>query len=140
MTTDGTFVSISHTQGYVAAACSADGKIGVDLSGPEDLPHLTPAASFFLSSEEEGVSLNLPEHQRLEYLQKLWVLKEALLKGVGIGLGLDPRGLSFDCRGNEWRCHAAPRWRFDVREIAPGFVCGLAIKSQYARVEWHSSC
>ncbi len=136
MAAGGASVSISHTKGYLAAARSEGAKIGIDLSGPEDLPHLTAAAPAFLSPQEAKVAEHMTGPALLAHLQHLWVLKEALLKGIGIGLGLDPAMLAFGYGPEGWTCPKARRWRFETRQIAPNFVCAVAIKAEQPQINW----
>lgn len=136
LATGGASVSVSHTKGYLAAAHCVGAKIGIDLSGPEDFRHLTAAAPAFLTPQEAKLAEQMKGPTHLWRLQHLWVLKEALLKGIGIGIGLDPALLSFRYGPDGWTCPMARRWRFEVREIAPNFVCAVAIKSDHLRIKW----
>lgn len=135
----GGFVSLSHTNQRTAAAYCASAKVGVDLSGPEDAPHLEAAAPVFLSEQEAKSVSALPYVQRQLYLQQLWTLKEALLKGIGIGLGLDPRKLDFRGSPTGWECACAPRWRFQVRQFAGGYLCAVALKCHRTSIQWHAA-
>lgn len=79
-------LSIAHSADVAVAAlsCVRDQRIGIDIERVE-----TRDASFeavALSKEERAWMSLVDDHSRPELVTRIWVIKEALLKAVGIGL------------------------------------------------------
>ncbi len=105
--------NISHTHGMASCAVTSghlpEGfKIGVDVERlGRSSDSLALAERFFSPSESEWLR-SLPESQLDSEFLRLWTLKEAVAKAVGVGLGLDftsfhcsinPLSVSFDDPG-----------------------------------------
>ncbi len=85
--TAGPSVSVSHSGPWVACALCASGSVGVDVQVPVPGRRVEAIArEYFTRSESDWVAAH---PQRRFYM--LWVLKEAYLKALGVGLagGLD---------------------------------------------------
>ena len=105
-------VSLSRTAGLVAVALSP-AVIGLDLEAVArrvDLDDLLPALH---PAERSGGP------DRAAAL-RLWVRKEAYLKGLGTGLGRDPA--TVDVRADP------PGWRIVDLDAGPGHVAAVAVR------------
>ena len=95
--------NISHTHGMAACAVTSghlpDGiKIGADVERlGRSADSIALAERYFSPSESEWLR-SLPEQQLDSEFLRLWTLKEAVAKAVGLGLGLD--FTSFHCSIN----------------------------------------
>jgi len=95
--------NISHTHGMAACAVTSghlpEGvKVGVDVERlGRSSDSLALAERFFSPSESEWLR-SLPQRQLDSEFLRLWTLKEAVAKAVGMGLGLD--FTSFHCSIN----------------------------------------
>lgn len=79
---DQAFVSISHSQDWVACAVAKDSPVGVDVQiGDPKYDRHGIARAFFTSEETEWLALMPPES-----FWSVWVLKEAYLKSRGGGI------------------------------------------------------
>ena len=76
-------LSWSHSGGYVAAAASARGQVGVDVE-PRDRTTATPGLADSAFPELEAARIRESEDPRGEFL-RLWTVKEAMVK-LGAGL------------------------------------------------------
>lgn len=109
-------VSLSHAGGWVAAVAYRHGRVGVDLEATRRVDGalarrcLSAAELAWLDSASDGSS-------RQQRFLRLWTAKEAYLKAIGTGLGVDPRSITIDCTapvprlvgpdGSRWRFHSA---------------------------------
>lgn len=91
-------VSMSHSGGWVAAALSEAGRVGIDLETVRAVPPsllrrcLSPPELSWVDEVPAGAA----RHHRFF---RLWTAKEAFLKATGVGLGQDPRTVGVDCSG-----------------------------------------
>lgn len=92
-------INLSHTSGWSAVAAGNVAHVGVDV---ETDPAEDPRRVASLSSVAETFAL--VERQHLDTLSedtwagaviRLWTLKEAFMKAVGLGLAIDPADVSF---------------------------------------------
>lgn len=83
--------NISHTPGMVACAVSPRRACGVDVEGARVRPDALAAITRHLAPAEQTALAGLRPDVRGREAAEYWVLKEAYLKGLGVGLhrGLD---------------------------------------------------
>ena len=107
--------SCSHTPWASVIAVSSAGEIGVDIAEAA-FPSSPEWISDVLSQEERSAFNELPECERGNVLSRLWTLKEAYVKLLGIGIAA-PTAVAFDFRNNRLiseHCHrmiATPDFR-----------------------------
>lgn len=83
--------SLSHCDEGVALAVSDGHEIGVDIESLRRHVDVVATLSFTATPAESARVLAQPTmHRRKAELLRLWVLKEAVLKSIGIGLGVEP--------------------------------------------------
>ncbi len=80
---DGPALSVTHSGNLVACAVTDCGDIGIDLEVPKRRRRTTDIARSYFSSEEACWLATQPADR----FPMLWVLKEACLKSIGLGLG-----------------------------------------------------
>lgn len=89
------------TDRYLQFSCSASGrvglvavaarcKVGVDVQEHRDEDARTAAAEDWLTAAEERALRSLPRADRLRAITRCWTQKEAVLKGLGLGLRQAP--------------------------------------------------
>ena len=98
---DGPPFSLAHSGGLVVCALAPHGRIGVDVELPRPRDVGAIAERYFSSEESRWVGAELRRFLRL------WVLKEAYLKALGVGIsgGLD----TLQCRIERTRIDAVAR-------------------------------
>jgi 4'-phosphopantetheinyl transferase len=109
--------NLSHTDGLVGCivARSADCGIDVERLGRIDYPGLV---SRVLAPVEYVAWLALDEEDQRDRFAEIWTLKEAYLKGRGLGLSHPLSDIAFSGYGDERRCTVGPEvddggaWRF----------------------------
>jgi 4'-phosphopantetheinyl transferase len=119
--------SLSHAHGMALCAL-ASSPVGVDVEASASVPdtslvpHLHPA--------EQAALRRLPQERRAEAFLDCWVRKEAYLKGIGTGLGLDPAAVDVGLgprHGDE--ASAAPRgWSLSPVPVPPTHAAAVALQ------------
>lgn len=155
-------VSLSHTGDLVVAGLSLTGPIGVDVEA-RDRPLLALGIAEAACDRRERLRIDrLPHSRRNARLVRLWTLKEAYAKALGVGLSVDFRTLGFRL-GNGWAVGEAPppddpagyhpaghhptghdptghdpasgpaQWRFNTAVVADGYCVSVATGPDSAR-------
>lgn len=115
----GVHFNLSHSQSVALIAISEHAEIGVDVELLRPMPDADALAADYFTATEQRALASLPPDQRDRAFLVCWTRKEACLKAVGMGLGLDTR--SFDAGLDE-----------DDREVRmplEGRVARLALRS-----------
>lgn len=101
--------NLSHTQGLVGVVLAA-APCGIDVEslGTVDYRRLV---DMVLARAERAELLALPEAERRERFLEIWTLKEAYLKGIGLGLSHPLDAVTFTGFSDERRCNDTD-WRF----------------------------
>ena len=130
--------NLSHSKDLALIAVSAGMEVGVDIEAVrDDLPGPDLAAGVLSAAElEELAQCDAPDHATT--FVACWARKEACLKALGVGLGLEPRGLNVGLRAER------QSMRIDGAEalidIAPlpapaGYRAALAVVGGFAQIE-----
>ena len=83
--------NLSHSRGWAAIAVTRVGRIGVDIEGHRGFRHADNLAKTILSARELELYGSLAQVEQETFLIRSWTLKEAVLKGMGVGLAVNPR-------------------------------------------------
>ena len=114
-------VSLSHGGGWIAAAAYVHGRVGVDVEAGRDVaPEL--ARRCCSTAELAWLERAADAQTRDERFLRLWTAKEAYLKAIGTGLGVDPRSVSIDWSTPDLRLSGAEKdcWQFCSSAPADG--------------------
>jgi 4'-phosphopantetheinyl transferase len=142
--------NVSHTRGLVACVVSQIGEVGIDVERTDRSIDLDALAARFFHESELYDLRHVAEAARPTRFFELWVLKEAYLKGRGVGMTLplrdcifefvEPDGLRFAAADHTtstvWRfalyavqadrCRAAVAWTGHPRARVDVGFCGEA--------------
>lgn len=122
-------VSISHTDDVLVVGVARGRRIGVDVEA-RDRPLLAPGLAEKICHLEELAELrDLPPVARNARLVRLWTLKEAYTKALGLGLAHDfarlrPRLVP---ETGWWLERSAPGWRLRCDPVMDRFVVARAL-------------
>lgn len=124
--------SLAHTRGLVACIVSRCAEVGVDVesrSRPIDVDLLMRDVCSV--DEQQQISLIAPSARPDRFLD-LWMLKEAYLKALGLGITGGTNQISFDLRNPGTIVTATPdqtakRWWFALVGHTVECRCGVAI-------------
>jgi 4'-phosphopantetheinyl transferase len=105
--------NLAHSADAVFLAISDD-EVGVDLETPRTGVDLEAVAQTVFSGAELRAWRALPPERHLDGFYRLWVLKEAYLKAVGLGFRADPRTVTFNINDGPARLvyPNETNWRF----------------------------
>ncbi len=106
-------LSLSHTDELVAVAVSRTGRIGVDAEPAGRRLSFDLLRGQVCTPAEQEALLALPEEERTAGLLRLWTLKEAYTKALGLGMRLDFSAFGFgtlpEGPGDGYACGDAAR-------------------------------
>lgn len=129
-------LSVSHTGGIVVAGISTIGLIGVDIESNTRRVHSVELAERACTPRERSALARLAPCERPRELIRLWTLKEAYTKAIGLGLRLPFRFFGFvldgggqarpDPDANGFEAVGAENWMFQVHDIEGAYTVGLA--------------
>jgi 4'-phosphopantetheinyl transferase len=135
--------SFTHAGDRAALAIAWRCEVGIDLEPADpDWPgraNLDQLIARVCSAEEISRLQAMPVEDRMEAFLQLWTLKEAYLKGIGAGLGQEPRDLEFDVFENGraliHQGRAQPRgsadpsadWTLRLIDAGDGWIAALAV-------------
>lgn len=122
--------SVAHTEGLALIAIGRGLELGVDVERARELDprELSPV----LAPGELAAVAALPPGERARAALQRFVRKEALLKGLGTGLGgsIEPTSLLLPPPDEGWRgCEVPGRGRWWLRDLAVApFLGALAVR------------
>lgn len=128
--------NLSHSDDCALLAIARHRAIGVDLERIRpDIDPLAIASRFFFGAERAWLE-GLPSAARQGAFFRLWVAKEAVLKGDGIGLELPLDRFAVRCDLHERSVSVethdpdrlAPDWRVAMLPLAPGWCGAVAAR------------
>ncbi|MEU8846214.1 4'-phosphopantetheinyl transferase superfamily protein [Streptomyces sp. NPDC048564] len=123
-------VGISHTAGMLVVGVARGRRIGVDVEA-SDRSLLAPGlAEKFCHPEELAELCGLPPAERNLRLVRLWTLKEAYTKALGVGLAHDFSRLRLrpEPPDGGWRLdRTAGGWHLRCEQVAGRFVVASAL-------------
>ncbi len=127
------YFNVSHGGGRILIACASVGEVGVDIeSSQRALSVMAIAKRYFHPKEALALSKLAPKAQHAAFV-RMWVIKEAMLKAVGqgVGNGLNRLELSAHWPHDVRAVHAAPdaswgAWQVRVFGVSPDGVAAVA--------------
>jgi 4'-phosphopantetheinyl transferase len=121
--------SLSHCRELVAVALS-DTRVGVDIEWPRVRKSLQHAGQIF--SETEATHLNaLPDAERQDVFYRLWTLKEAACKAVGLSVWASLQNACFVLETAGFVPNPpfpSGPWQFMSACIEPGWCMAIAVR------------
>ena len=116
------------SDGLGVVAIASDARVGVDLQRHESVDLDTVAAERWLTAREYRALVELPVADRPLALTRCWTQKEAVLKGLGVGLRMDPRRV--ETRPAEQGAGRVGDWHVTPLEVPQGWVASLAVRPE----------
>jgi 4'-phosphopantetheinyl transferase len=93
--------NLSHTHGMAVLAVSRQVSVGVDVEDATRAVGAEALTARYFAPEELRELKALPESERQGHFLRLWTLKEAYVKALGLGLRIPLDGFAFALRGRE---------------------------------------
>jgi 4'-phosphopantetheinyl transferase len=124
-------VSLSHSGEVVLCGLAPSGLLGVDVERIRARKQWDGLAEFALHPSELRRLAELPDAARWRGFYRIWTLKEALAKALGVGLALPFNRISFSA---ENRVESAPPgeefadgvWNFYTPQLGSGYAVAAA--------------
>lgn len=125
------FFNLSHTSDLTLVAIAQGIEVGVDVEVIQDRVDPLAIASRFFHPAERAALEELAPSERLGVFFKIWVRKEAFIKGAGGGLsmGLDKFCVYPDYAGIE-------PWTIVDLDVGAGYAGALAVNSPRFEIQW----
>ena len=129
-------LSLSHSGPLALLALSLDRRVGVDVEAVGPRRNVEGVIRRAFSPEEAGALLNWPRDHRLEAFYRVWTRKEALAKGMGMGIASSFQRFSVtpgasggsSVQAMDIPGESARAWTLVDLEPAPGFLGALAVE------------
>jgi 4'-phosphopantetheinyl transferase len=128
--------SLSHTSGVVMATLRPNGPVGVDVETiSRPIGDLGALVGMACTESEQLFLAALPSDLRHRHFLTMWTGKEAVLKGLGLGLSVDPRDVAVhqveqspsSARWHRPRPGAADRWQLERIYDIPDHIATVAV-------------
>jgi 4'-phosphopantetheinyl transferase len=132
--------NLTHTNGLIACVVFSAGEVGIDVENISRNMEIREVGRLFFSRSERADLAKIAANKQLSQFFKMWVLKEAYLKGLGSGMWREPTGVTikFNSRG-----HPLPLgpWQFSLHRPTKNHIAAVAIrarlKSRPVKIRWH---
>ncbi len=123
--------NLSHSANLTLVAIARDLALGVDVEAIQARIEPLAIASQFFHPAERAALQTLEESSRLDLFFRIWVRKEAYVKGVGGGLSL---GLDSFCVYPQMV--GIEPWSIADIEMPPGYAAAVAVKASQFELQW----
>jgi 4'-phosphopantetheinyl transferase len=125
--------NLSHSRIIAACAVSTHGEVGIDVEFIDERLSFEEIASLSLTENEHHRLSSLPPAERNDMFYRLWTLKEAIIKGLGMGLSLSMQDFTFTLeppalQSSPLAATGENRWHVEQRRIATNYYCAVALQ------------
>jgi 4'-phosphopantetheinyl transferase len=129
-------VSLAHGGEVALVAVALDAQVGIDVEPFRKGIESWSLVSHALTPDEQARLTALPAAERGEAFLSAWTRKEALLKAVGVGLGVDPRLIELDgCTVVDVPPELGGTGDWTLLDVpVPGHVSALALRAPLSRL------
>jgi 4'-phosphopantetheinyl transferase len=131
--------NLTRTRGLAACAVTCAGEVGVDAEETSRGIDAGLVSKHCFSPEEQAVMVALPPDRRTAWFFEQWTLKEAYLKGRGLGLSEPPEGFTLHREAD-----GAPRpvdgWQLSLHRPTARHVVAVAVRPEMPSGEVPVAC
>lgn len=131
---DGVHISLSHTEDVLLVGLAIGGAIGVDAESSDRVMYGPDLGRHMCTPYEVERIQAMPVAERNSAVVRLWTLKEAYTKAVGLGMalrftdfGFSPDRAPTDVLGPDGTPCTIGGWAFHTRSIGDRFTIGIAV-------------
>ncbi len=137
--------SVSHSAGLSLVAVRRDKGVGVDIEEIHAVPEMDGILRQHFTVAEREAVYRLAAHERLQAFFQAWCCKEAVLKGIGEGLGMEARRVEVEVEGDgkvrllhiDGQSCVASGWQAaSLVELPRTYCAALALQDGWAEVQW----
>lgn len=120
--------NVAHSRGLAVYVLAHHREVGIDVEHVPARMSLAPLVGRILTLDERAALAQLPERAQPEMLLRYWTRKEAVLKGEGVGLGMEPKRIGTLRRIATIAGASSRRWVLRDLHPAAGYVGALAVE------------
>ena len=136
--------NVSHSENFTYIAMTKSGEIGIDLECAHERQDLDSLARYVLHENEYCTFKSIVYSEQLMYFYRIWSLKEAIVKSVGIGLNYPLSKIQIPKNIQESdlklvKLHPLKEeriLRLKILKAPPSFVGSLATKIDIKKIEY----
>ena len=131
--------NLSHSGDLCVIAFSATTELGVDIEESERRLEALEISERFFTPEEHAAIQNGEDSKRVETFLRFWTAKEAVMKGAGLGLLLEPNAIAValdPLRIVSLRVDVQCTWNLHAFDPAPGYIGTLAVDPAIKRFKF----
>ncbi|KSU86844.1 MULTISPECIES: 4'-phosphopantetheinyl transferase family protein [Priestia] len=118
--------NLSHTNSVAVIAVTKDNELGIDIEFINKDIDIFEVINVAFSSQEIDLINELKGLEKYDMFYRIWTRKEALLKGLGKGLSLNPHLIDVS---NYTSAFMKYRWRLIDVIVKSGYTSSLAINN-----------
>ncbi len=132
--------SLSHSGHWALLAVSRTALLGVDIEANRRTRDLPGIAEHYFHPQEYALLSRLPADDQTDYFYRLWTLKEAFFKAIGLGISAGLENIHFTLASdnnpgappqiraaiNPTLPHAHADWQFQQWQLPEGDLIALA--------------
>ncbi len=130
-------ISLSHTEGLILVGITSHGFVGVDVEDARREFYEQGLARHWCTQDELSFVAGLPPERRDPELVRLWTLKEAYSKAIGLGMQLRFTDFGFGLDGDRVTVHGVDHgtgpdeqgWTFATFPVGDDFTVTAAVYS-----------
>lgn len=129
--------NLSHSGHWALLGLAHQMELGVDIEQTKDTRDLLGIAESYYHPDEFAQLQQQPANEQMRYFYRLWTLKEAVLKALGVGISAGLENLNFSL-GEKISVKLSPalhqqsvtdKWQFHQWQLPDGSYCALAAAS-----------
>jgi 4'-phosphopantetheinyl transferase len=133
--------NVSHSGRWILAAFARSFPVGIDVEQVREERVTEDLIGHIMSDDERRLLQALPQQQRATAFFNCWTSKEALLKGLGVGLTVALKAIEVSIDPDQpARLIAAPpehrpdEWQLHRLEIEGAYAATLAFRTKFAQI------
>jgi 4'-phosphopantetheinyl transferase len=129
------FFNLSHSEEVALVAVGFNRRVGVDVERVDSKIEFMNIAKLVCNCQEQEMLLSLPETDRPAEFFRIWTMKEALLKGIGVGITYPLNKLDSDqlsefsiIDGSTTQFDGPVKWTVHKLSVHCGFASAIAVE------------
>lgn len=130
--------NLSHSHERLYLAISDQHQVGIDTEYVR-IKKFAALIKRYFSTDEQAYLATLPVDARINAFFRIWVGKEALLKGMGVGLTLPLSGFSIPAMHNHFKIALGDRdWFMSLFHLEPNYPVAVASAEKVEAIDcWY---